>query len=93
MINEKRLAEMKPEVILVNIARGAVVDTVALEAALLSKKIHGGVLDAFEGEPLSENSALWNMENVIITPHNSFVGENNQKKLTEVIIENLKSGV
>ena len=48
-------------------------------------------LDVFEKEPLTEQSELWNKENVILTPHNSFVGENNQERLWEVIYKNLKS--
>ena len=44
----------------------------------------------FEEEPLNENSPLWDMDNVILTPHNSFVGENNNKRMFEVIVDNLE---
>ena len=47
------------------------------------------VLDVFEEEPLEVTSPLWTKENVIITPHNSFVGENNEKRLAKLIIDNL----
>lgn len=60
---------------LINISRGAVVDEDALTAALSEKKLYGAVLDVFESEPLSQDSPLWDMENVVITPHNSFVSE------------------
>lgn len=89
LINAERIAQMKSGAVLVNLARGAVVDTAAMEQALHSGKLAGAVLDVFEEEPLPEHSALWEMENVIITPHNSFVGENNGKRLSQAILRNL----
>lgn len=89
MFNIDRFHMMKNSAVIVNIARGAVIDSAALELALQKKQIYGAVLDVFEEEPLSENSPLWDMKNVIITPHNSFVGEHNRKRLNEVICRNL----
>ena len=89
LFNKERFGKMKNGAVLVNIARGAVVDTGALIEALNSK-LGGAVLDVFEEEPLNENSPLWDLENVIITPHNSFVGEGNKERLWEVIVKNLK---
>lgn len=89
LLSTEQFAQMKKNAILVNIARGAVTDSKALETALESHQIHGAVLDVFEDEPLSENSPLWDMENVIITPHNSFVGENNRKRLEQIIFSYL----
>ena len=73
--------------IFVNIARGALAD----EAAMTKWLQNGGlaVLDVFEEEPLPESSPLWDMENVVLTPHNSFVGEGNRARLWETIKENL----
>lgn len=73
--------------IFVNIARGALAD----EAALAKWLQNGGraVLDVFEEEPLPESSPLWDMENVVLTPHNSFVGDGNRARLWETIKENL----
>lgn len=88
LFNKERFGKMKNGAVLVNIARGAVVDTGALIEALNSK-LGGAVLDVFEEEPLSENSPLWDLENVIITPHNSFVGEHNKDRLWQVICGNL----
>lgn len=73
--------------IFVNIARGALAD----EAAMTAWLQNGGlaVLDVFEEEPLPEDSPLWDMENVILTPHNSFVGEGNRERLWTRIKESL----
>ena len=80
---------MKEGAVLVNIARGAVVDTDALIEAL-NTRLGGAVLDVFEEEPLCEDSLLWDMESVIITPHNSFVSDGNHNRMLDVIINNLK---
>lgn len=88
LINADRLYHLKSTAILVNIARGALIDTEALIKVL--PHLGGAVLDVFEEEPLSEDSPLWDMQNVILTPHNSFVGEENQDRLQNVIIENIK---
>ena len=89
MFDEELFVAMKPGAILVNIARGALVDTDALIEAL-NEKLCGAVLDVFEEEPLVEDSHLWDMENVIITPHNSFVGDGNNRRMSNVILENLE---
>lgn len=88
LLSSENLAAMKPGAILVNIARGAVVDTQALEKALDSH-LGGAVLDVFEEEPLGAESSLWDRENVLLTPHNSFVGDGNGIRLAEVILKNL----
>lgn len=87
--NEK-FSIMKQGAILVNISRGAVVNTEDLVVAL-NEKLGGAVLDVFENEPLNENSLLWDMKNVIITPHNSFSGEGNNARLFDVVASNLKN--
>ena len=69
MIGAKQLSMMKPTGVLINIARGPVVDTDALVAALQNGTIGGAALDAVDPEPLQADSPLWDMENVIITPH------------------------
>lgn len=90
LLGENAFNAMKTGALLVNIARGAVVNTGAMIAALKSGKLGGAILDVFEEEPLNANSILWSMDNVIITPHNSFVGENNENRLFDVINHNLK---
>ena len=90
MFNKDKFLKMKQGAVLVNISRGAVINTIDLTEAL-NQNLGGAVLDVFETEPLQETSPLWDMENVIITPHNSFVGEGNNERLFNVIINNLKT--
>ena len=87
LIDENRLALLKQNAVLVNIARGAVIDTEALLKYI--DRIGGAVLDVFEEEPLEKTSPLWEKENVILTPHNSFVGERNAERLREIITGNM----
>lgn len=89
MFNEARFGAMKEGAVFVNIARGAIVEETALLKAL-DEKLSGAVLDVFEEEPLATNSPLWKKENVIITPHNSFVGDGNGQRLSALIFKNLK---
>ncbi len=88
MMNETRFRAMKDGSVLVNIARGAVVDEQAL-LKVLDEKLLGAVLDVFEEEPLSLDNLLWKKENVIITPHNSFVGDGNNERLNRVVFNSL----
>jgi phosphoglycerate dehydrogenase-like enzyme len=69
MINADVLKAMKKTAILINIGRGAVVDEAELISALAAERIGGAGLDVFEEEPLPPTSPLWNMSNVIISPH------------------------
>ncbi|MBQ9729966.1 MAG: hydroxyacid dehydrogenase [Clostridia bacterium] len=89
LFSKERFAQMKEGSVFVNLARGGLVEETALIQAL-ETKLYGAVLDVFENEPLEE-SALWKMENVILTPHNSFVGEGNGERLSQVILKNLRT--
>ena len=71
LINAQTLAKMKPTAILINSARGPLVDEPALIAALQSDQIGGAALDVFEVEPLSLNSPLLKMDNVLLATHNA----------------------
>ncbi|MBE6708576.1 MAG: D-2-hydroxyacid dehydrogenase [Ruminococcaceae bacterium] len=90
IISKTVLDSLKDGCVLVNIARGAIINTECLINALREKGLYA-VLDVFEEEPLSAVSPLWDMKNVIITPHNSFVGEGNHERLWRVILDNLKA--
>lgn len=87
IVSEEIFGRLHDGAIFVNVARGALADEAALTKWLQS----GGhaVLDVFAEEPLPESSPLWDMENVLLTPHNSFVGEGNRARLWRCIQEAL----
>lgn len=87
----ERFSHCKNGAILVNIARGAIVKEKDLTDALISGNLGGAVLDVFEDEPLPQESPLWEMENVVITPHNSFVSPKNNERLFSVMLQNIKT--
>ena len=89
LIADDELSSMKDEALLINISRGGVLDTVSLMKHL--PRLFGAALDVFEEEPLKPDNPLWNHENVLITPHNSFVGDGNADRLTKAILENLQN--
>jgi len=91
LINSERISHMKTGAYFINVARGLIVDENALIEALQNGKIVGVSLDVVEKEPLSEQSPLWEMENVIITPHNSWISEKKNDRRYELIYENMKS--
>ncbi len=89
LISNDALSEIKDSALLINISRGEILDTKALQAHL--PRLFGAALDVFEEEPLEPDDPLWNYENVLITPHNCFVGDGNAKRLSKVILENLQN--
>jgi phosphoglycerate dehydrogenase-like enzyme len=90
MIGAAELAFMKPGAVLINMARGDLVDEGALIAALESRSIRGAGLDVYGEEPLPTSSRLWDLENVCLTPHVGGVSPRFWERETELIIENTK---
>lgn len=86
-MDERRFSFLKDGAVFVNVARGGLVDTQAMVSAL--GRLRGAVLDVFEQEPLNDDSPLWNMEHVLISPHNSFIGDCNGRRLDTLIMERL----
>ena len=75
LINADRLAVMKPEACLINVGRGPQVDESALFNALRARRIGGAALDVFDQEPLPADSPLWDLDNLLITPHTAGLTE------------------
>lgn len=93
LTSEQDLAEIQPDyIVLDEFHRGGTVDTEALIHTLQACPTFGAVLDAFEEEPLDPNSPLWDMPNAILTPHNSFVGSGNGKRLRKLIMNGSREG-
>jgi len=90
LVGAERIKSMKDGVLFINISRGTIVDEEALVEALRSGKIAGAALDVVEHEPLSPESPLWNMENVIVTPHNSWISDMKDQRRYETIFGNIE---
>jgi D-3-phosphoglycerate dehydrogenase / 2-oxoglutarate reductase len=93
LINAKTLAKMKSSAVLINTARGPLVDEKALVAALQSGQIGGAALDVFEFEPLPKDSPLLKMENVMLAPHNSNSSPTAWERIHWNTIKNLVEGL
>ncbi len=90
LVNEDVLSAMKETAIIINVARGSVIDEEALISALAAGKIGGAALDVFEEEPLPAGSPLWNLDNVIISPHIAGNHARYHEKAAALFAENLK---
>ncbi|HEV2357513.1 MAG TPA: D-2-hydroxyacid dehydrogenase [bacterium] len=90
LLGEQELRSMKRGAILINIARGAVVDEPALVAALRDGHLGGAALDVFAREPLPPDSPLWDLPNVIVSPHSASTVPAENARLTELFCDNLR---
>ena len=90
MINKETLSLMKPSAFIINTARGALIDEEALIEALKNGTIAGAGLDVQESEPPEENNPLYNMDNVILTPHMGWKGLETRKRLVSILADNIK---
>jgi phosphoglycerate dehydrogenase-like enzyme len=90
LFDGSKFAKMKPTAYFINIGRGRVVKLDALVEALQQKQIAGAALDVFEQEPLPPDHPLWDMENVILTPHTAGVSAHEEDRRLDVLAENLR---
>ena len=89
LLGQNELAAMKPQAVLINVARGAVVDETALIAALREGHLGGAALDVFSTEPPAADNPLWSMPNVLISPHSASTVTSENARLTDLFCENL----
>lgn len=90
MIGHEELARLRPGAVLVNIARGAVVDEPALVEALRDGRLGGAVLDVFEEEPLPVASPLWDLPRVLISPHSASTVHAENGVIVDLFVDNLR---
>jgi len=88
--NAERLALMKPDACLINVGRGPLVDEPALIQALVEKKIGGAALDVFPQEPLPADSPLWDVPNLLLTPHTAALTDKLWDRHYALFSENLR---
>jgi phosphoglycerate dehydrogenase-like enzyme len=93
MIAAKELAQMKPTAVLVNTARGPIVDEAALAQALREKRLFSAGLDVFEVEPLPQGSPLLGLENVVLLPHIGSASVATRTRMARMAAENLVAGL
>lgn len=89
MLDAPALSHMKPGAILVNIGRGELIDQRALVEALREHRLAGAALDVFATEPLPTESALWDLPNVLVSPHTAALSIHENERISELFTENL----
>ena len=93
LISTPQFARMKPSAMLINMSRGAVVDTDALYAALRSGRIAGAGIDVTQPEPLPRDHPLLTLHNLVLTPHLGSASDQTRRCMIEMTIENLRAGL
>ncbi|MBR0755251.1 D-2-hydroxyacid dehydrogenase [Bradyrhizobium jicamae] len=91
LINTDVLAALPSRAYVINLARGPVVDEAALIAGLKARSFAGAGLDVFDVEPLSVESPLWNLDNVLITPHLGGMSDSYSQQLLPLVVHNLRA--
>ena len=89
MIGAEQIGLLKPDAVVVNIARGPVIDQAALTTALRDGRIAGACLDVFAVEPLPPDDPLWGLDNVILSPHSASTVATENAALVDLFLDNL----
>jgi glyoxylate/hydroxypyruvate reductase len=90
LIDRATIERLPPSCIFVNVGRGGVVDEPALVDALRGRRIAGAVLDVFATEPLPDDSPLWTLPNVLVTPHAVALSPRENQRIAELFVDNLR---
>jgi phosphoglycerate dehydrogenase-like enzyme len=90
LIGAAALAALKPGALLINVARGKVVDEAALLKALADGRVRAAALDCFHEEPLMPESVLWTLPNVMITPHSAGETTRYEENVVDILVDNIE---
>lgn len=90
MFGRPQINAMNGSAVLINIARGAIVDEPALIEALRERRIAGAALDVFSVEPLPPSSPIWELDNVLFTPHNISAADDENYAIVDIFVDNLQ---
>jgi len=90
LVNCRTLSKMKPSSVLINVARGGIVDENALHSALVEKRLRGAGLDVFAAEPVDPSHPLLQLRNVVATPHNAGVTFETSRRRAEAVVTNIQ---
>ena len=90
VLDARRISLLKPSAIVVNVARGQVVEEPALLDALRGGRLRGAALDVFEEEPLPADSPFWDLPNVLVSPHSASTVAVENDRIVELFCENLR---
>lgn len=90
LVDARTLAALPPHAQVVNVARGHVIDEAALIHALQAQALRGAFLDVFQHEPLPADSPLWDMDNVIVSPHSAGFSDGNAPRVRRIFLDNLR---
>jgi phosphoglycerate dehydrogenase-like enzyme len=91
LINADLLARLPQGARIINIGRGEIIDEAAMIEALRSGHLSGAYLDVFEKEPLPAESPLWDLPNVLVSPHNSAAASGNDERVYQLFVANLEN--
>jgi phosphoglycerate dehydrogenase-like enzyme len=90
LIDANAISKMKPGATLVSVGRGGVIDETALVSALRTKKLAGAALDVYATEPLPDDSPLWELPNVLLSPHTAALAMRENERIIALFAENLR---
>lgn len=90
LIDAKALSMMKKDALIINVARGEIIDQIALTKALINHQIRGAGLDVTTPEPLNNDNVLWDLDNCLITPHNASTSPYVDSRIADEIIDTFK---
>ena len=90
LIGASALTPVKPRALLINVARGKVIDEAALLTALADGRVRAAALDCFPEEPLPAQSAFWALPNVLITPHTAGETGRYEENVVDILVDNIE---